>query len=123
MRLPLLYAGGKLVYDQCPLLIFERKEMFSIQFTRNGQEDCTQVHIRINMNLPVKKCIFVSSWECDSQYAAALLCKHLEEEYHNLIKKAHQGSYEQGYNDGKQHKRKKTWFRRNFCEHDQEPCH
>lgn len=96
--------------------------MFSIHFTRNGQQDCTQVHIRINMNLPIEKNILVPSWECDSQYAAALLCKHLANEYHNLIEKAHQVAYEQGFKDGKQHKKKKTWFRRNFCDLNQTPC-
>lgn len=96
--------------------------MFSINFTRNGQEDCTQVHIRIALNLPIEKSILVPSCECNSQYAAALLCKHLENEYHNLIENAHKKAYEQGFKDGKQHKKKKKWFHRNFVE-DYTPAH
>lgn len=96
--------------------------MFSIKFTRSGQEDCTQVNCDIDTGLPVEKHIIILSIERGNQISAILLCKHLEEGYHNLIENAHKVAYEQGFKDGKQHKKKKTWFRRNFCDLNQNPC-
>lgn len=96
--------------------------MFSITFTKNGREDCTQVGIRIDLNLPIKQHILRPTWECDSQFAAELLRRHLEKEYHDLVEMAHCEAYEQGFKDGKQHQRKKKWFRRQFCNDDQSPC-
>jgi len=96
--------------------------MFSIKFTRNGQKDCTKINAEIDMDLPVEKRIFVFSVDCDYQYASELLCRHLENEYHNLIENAHREAYEQGFKDGKQHKKKKTWFRGQFCDYNQNPC-
>ena len=96
--------------------------MFSIKFTRNGQKDCTQVDVEIDTALPVEQRIISVSVERDNQISAELLCRHLDEEYHRLIKKAHQDAYEQGFKDGRQHKKMKTWFRRNFCDLNQNPC-
>ncbi len=96
--------------------------MFTIRFTRNGQKDCTQVHAEINTDLPVDARVFVMKSERSNQISAELLRKYLENEYHNLIEKAHREAYEQGFKDGRQHKRKRTWFRRHFCEGNLTPC-
>ena len=96
--------------------------MFSIKFTRNGEEDCTQLSVKVETDLPVEQSIICTTSERSNQISAELLRRHLENEYHNLIHKAHQEAYEQGFKDGRQHKRKKNWFRRHFCDHKQSPC-
>lgn len=96
--------------------------MFSINFTRNGQEDCTQVSVRINTNLPITEHTIVAHSERSNQISAELLLRHLENEYHNLIENAHRVAYEQGFKDGRQHKKKKSWFHRKFVE-DNTPAH
>lgn len=96
--------------------------MFSIKFNRNGQKECTQVSVRIDTDLPVAEHTIVLETERSNQISAELLLRHLDNEYHNLIEKAHKKAYEQGFKDGQQHKKKKNWFRRNFCDHNQSPC-
>lgn len=96
--------------------------MFGINFTRNGDKECTQVVARIETDLDVKKSVLEFTWECGTQYAAELLRVHLGEKYHALITAAHRNAYEQGYKDGRGRKRKKTWFSRCFQKKDGRCC-
>lgn len=84
--------------------------MFGINFTRNGQPDCTEVEARIDANLPVEKCILHFSWETGHQYTAVLLARHLGKELGAAIQTAHRNGYEQGWRDAKSKKRKKKGF-------------
>lgn len=96
--------------------------MFSIKFNRNSQKDCTQVTAEIDTGLPVELHIITLRTERSNQISSELLLRHLRNEYHNLIEDAHRKAYEQGFKDGRQRKKKKTWFRRQFCDHNQNPC-
>lgn len=96
--------------------------MFSIKFSKNKQENATKVNCEINTGLPVQTRIVILSTERGNQISAELLYRHLEDEYHNLIENAHRTAYEQGFKDGRQHRKKKDWFHRKFIE-DNAPAH
>lgn len=88
--------------------------MFEIDFTKNGQRDCTVVHIKIDLDLPIEQCILDFTWECSTQYAAELLKRHLSAKYLSCIKNAHKKAYLQGYKDGRGKQKKKTYFSDSF---------
>jgi len=88
--------------------------MFDIQFTRNGDKECTQVIARIETDLDVKKSILEFTWECGTQYAAELLRIYLSKKLGDYLHATTKKAYEEGYKDGKNKQRKKLWFSRNF---------
>lgn len=51
--------------------------MFDIVFTNNGQKNCTKVEENIHIDLPIENSILLFTLECGTQYAAAILVKHL----------------------------------------------
>ena len=84
--------------------------MSMIYFATNGKKDCTTVICRVNTGLDIELPVLLFTWECGSQYAAALLVKHLQENLHEMIEQCHRNGYNQGWQDAKAKKRKKTDF-------------
>lgn len=85
-------------------------KMFQMRFTRNGEPTCTEVLLKIELDLPIERKLFILKWECERQYAAELLRQYLEKEYCDTIQKAHKDAYEQGWKDAKSKTRKKRNF-------------
>lgn len=88
--------------------------MFDICFIRNRQKDCTVVTASIELDLPIERSVLSFNWEATHQYAAVLLERHLNKELDSAIQNARRLAYEQGWNDKKARRRKKTEFMASF---------
>ena len=74
----------------------------------------TEVKIEVTTGLNCDRSILSFSFNTPYEYTAALLKDYLEKTLGDQMEKIRKDNYEQGYNDGKGHKQKKTWFSRLF---------
>lgn len=82
-----------------------------ITFERNGEKSCTQVQCRVNGALPeIEKSVFLFSFVCGQEYAAALLVRHLNETFLKQVQLIKSEAYERGWKDAKAKRGKQTWF-------------
>ena len=88
--------------------------MFNISFERNGEKNCTVVRARIHTDLDVVNTDLLFAFECQSQYASALLEAYLNKKLGEAIERAHRDAYRKGWNDAKSHKKKATQFETSF---------
>lgn len=87
--------------------------MFEIKAETNGNEDCTEVRIRVSTDLPCERSDILFNFNTAHQYAAQLLVKHIRKELCNSLEEIRKQAYLQGYKDGRGKQKKKGVF----CNH------
>ena len=83
-------------------------------FGTNGEKNCTEVQMVVELSLPIDNASFIWKWEAGSSDRAYLLAREMGEQFEAAVERAHRLAYEQGYKDGRGKKRKKTAFARGF---------
>ena len=87
-------------------------------FGTNGEPDCTEVQMTVELDLPIENPSFLWTWAAGSNDRAYLLAREMRNQFQAAVERAHRLAYEQGYKDGRGKKRKKTKFFRLFRDRD-----
>lgn len=79
-----------------------------IKFQTNNEKNCKEVFASVDFGSqkPSDECMFQFRFVCNDSHYAYLLARHFQEQ----LEQAHRDAYNQGFRDGRQHKRKKTNF-------------
>jgi len=87
---------------------------FDIYVKRNGNKNCTEVDIVVTLPFYIERCCLHFTWECEKQYASALLEEYLQQKIWTTLEQIRKNAYEKGYSDHKKRQKKLTEFCTNF---------
>ena len=89
-------------------------QKFEIWARRNGNKNCTQVDVVVQLPLFIEKSNLHFTFECGSEYSAALLEDYINEKLWKILEQIRKNAYEKGYSDHRKRNKKLTEFYQDF---------
>lgn len=95
-----------------------------IEIKTNEKQECNDVFVWVDFGTqePSDKSLFPFKYTCNDPHFAYLLAAHFQKRLEEAIKQAHRDAYDQGYNDGRGHKKRKKNFLSCFGNDEHEPA-